>query len=65
MLEYLPCFPYRLDLRQTHRIFSIDPPGCEDIDDAISVVQLPNGIIQLGVHIADVTHFVQRYLNFL
>ena len=27
----------RRDLRQTHLIFSIDPKGCEDVDDALSV----------------------------
>ncbi|KAL3312736.1 DIS3 mitotic control, partial [Cichlidogyrus casuarinus] len=40
-------------------IFSIDPPSCEDVDDALSVRMLGNGRIQLGVHIADVTHFVK------
>ncbi|KAM3663684.1 DIS3-like exonuclease 1 isoform X1 [Ammospiza nelsoni] len=48
----------RLDLRDTHLIFSIDPKGCEDVDDALSVRTLPNGNLELGVHIADVTHFV-------
>jgi exosome complex exonuclease DIS3/RRP44 len=32
----------RLDLRSTC-IFSIDPPGCKDIDDALHLVELPNG----------------------
>ncbi|XP_038003258.1 DIS3-like exonuclease 1 isoform X2 [Motacilla alba alba] len=48
----------RLDLRDTHLIFSIDPKGCEDVDDALSVRTLPSGNLELGVHIADVTHFV-------
>jgi VacB/RNase II family 3'-5' exoribonuclease len=50
----------RLDLRESHRgcVCSIDPPGCVDIDDALSVLKLPNGNYQLGVHIADVTYFV-------
>lgn len=48
----------RLDLRETHLVFSIDPKGCEDVDDALSVRLLPNGNLELGVHIADVTHFV-------
>ncbi|XP_062357177.1 DIS3-like exonuclease 1 isoform X2 [Cinclus cinclus] len=48
----------RLDLRDSHLIFSIDPKGCEDVDDALSVRTLPNGNLELGVHIADVTHFV-------
>lgn len=48
----------RRDLRESHRVFSVDPPGCQDIDDAMSVRRLPNGNIELGVHIADVTYFV-------
>ncbi|KDO34313.1 hypothetical protein SPRG_19128 [Saprolegnia parasitica CBS 223.65] len=48
----------RRDLRQTHRVLSVDPPGCQDIDDAMSVRKLPNGHYELGVHIADVGHFV-------
>ena len=43
-------------------IFSIDPPGCQDVDDALSVKMLGGEgkqRIQLGVHIADVTHFVK------
>ncbi|KAL5971885.1 DIS3-like exonuclease 1 [Taenia solium] len=47
-------------------VFSIDPPGCEDVDDALSVRWLGSEIedvsarrIQLGVHIADVTYFVK------
>jgi len=49
----------RRDLR-SKRIFSIDPPGCTDIDDALSIEQLPNGNYSLGVHIADVSHFVKE-----
>eukprot|EP00922_Rhytidocystis_sp_ex-Travisia-forbesii_P052891 GHVS01078439.1.p1 GENE.GHVS01078439.1~~GHVS01078439.1.p1 ORF type:complete len:851 (-),score=112.40 GHVS01078439.1:245-2797(-) len=48
----------RLDLRQ-EIICSIDPAGCKDIDDALSAKKLPNGNYQVGVHIADVTHFVK------
>ncbi|KAF1328304.1 Dis3-like exonuclease, partial [Globisporangium splendens] len=48
----------RRDLRSTHRVFSVDPPGCQDIDDAMSIRYLPNGNIELGVHIADVSYFV-------
>ncbi|KAI0758758.1 RNB-domain-containing protein [Fomes fomentarius] len=39
-------------------ICSIDPPGCQDIDDALHARRLPNGNIEAGVHIADVSHFV-------
>ncbi|BGP10533.1 exosome catalytic subunit dis3 [Rhodotorula toruloides] len=47
----------REDLRD-EIICSIDPPGCQDIDDALHAKRLPNGNIQAGVHIADVSHFV-------
>uniref|UniRef100_A0A2K5SIV5 DIS3-like exonuclease 1 n=1 Tax=Cebus imitator TaxID=2715852 RepID=A0A2K5SIV5_CEBIM len=48
----------RKDLRKSHLVFSIDPKGCEDVDDTLSVRTLHNGDLELGVHIADVTHFV-------
>lgn len=54
----------RRDLRH-HRACSIDPPGCTDVDDALSVHFLPEvnpengGSIEVGVHIADVSHFVR------
>ncbi|KAL4419743.1 hypothetical protein ABPG75_006841, partial [Micractinium tetrahymenae] len=47
----------RRDFRQT-RIFSIDPPTARDLDDALSVEELPGGGYRVGVHIADVSHFV-------
>lgn len=47
----------RKDLRGLP-VMSIDPPNCKDIDDALHVSMLPNGNLQVGVHIADVTHFV-------
>ena len=50
----------RRDLRVSRRVVSIDPPGCMDIDDALSVYRLPNGNIEVGVHIADVTAFVAQ-----
>ncbi|CAM9455950.1 unnamed protein product [Phaeothamnion confervicola] len=40
-------------------VLSIDPPGCKDIDDALHVRLLDNGNFEAGVHIADVTHFVE------
>lgn len=48
----------RLDLRHLP-VLSIDPPGCKDIDDALHCLRLPNGNYQVGVHIADVTHYVK------
>ena len=50
----------RVDYRTTcPRICSIDPPGCTDIDDALHCRTLPNGNIEIGVHIADVTYFLK------
>jgi len=40
-------------------IVSIDPVGCRDIDDALHCIKLPNGNFEVGVHIADVSHFVR------
>ncbi|KIK77030.1 hypothetical protein PAXRUDRAFT_835134 [Paxillus rubicundulus Ve08.2h10] len=52
-----PVWRDRLDLRNLD-ICSIDPPGCQDIDDALHARRLRNGNIEAGVHIADVSHFV-------
>lgn len=38
--------------------FTIDPDTAKDFDDALSYKELPGGLIEVGVHIADVTHFV-------
>ncbi|CAM9816148.1 DIS3-like exonuclease 1 [Lampetra fluviatilis] len=51
----------RRDLRSSHLIFSVDPPGCEDVDDALSVKTIAGGNLELGVHIADVTHFLRPH----
>lgn len=48
----------RQDLRQL-LVCSIDPPNCQDIDDALHARPLPNGNIEVGVHIADVSNFVK------
>ncbi|KAF2486944.1 hypothetical protein BDY17DRAFT_292387 [Neohortaea acidophila] len=48
----------RKDLRDL-LVCSIDPPGCVDIDDALHARPLPNGNFEVGVHIADVSHFVK------
>ncbi len=47
----------RVDLRQTY-ILCIDPVGAMDHDDAISVERRADGGFYLGVHIADVSHYV-------
>ncbi|WP_194777196.1 ribonuclease R [Pararhodonellum marinum] len=39
--------------------FTIDPFDAKDFDDAISYQRLKNGNLEIGVHIADVTHYVQ------
>ena len=50
----------RRDMRGT-RTMSIDPPGCVDVDDAVSVAALPDGAgWEIGVHIADVSSFVRE-----
>lgn len=48
----------RQDLRHID-ICSVDPPGCTDIDDALHCRPLPNGNLEVGVHIADVSHFIR------
>lgn len=40
-------------------VCSIDPPGCKDIDDALHCIELPNGNLEIGVHIADVSYYVR------
>ncbi len=51
----------RRDLRKSYRIFSVDPQGCQDIDDAMHAKVLETGDIEVGVHIADVTQFVKLH----
>lgn len=48
----------RLDLRGLP-IFTIDSASTKDIDDAISLTRTPEGGFELGVHIADVSHYVR------
>uniref|UniRef100_A0A8D3D8X3 DIS3-like exonuclease 2 n=1 Tax=Scophthalmus maximus TaxID=52904 RepID=A0A8D3D8X3_SCOMX len=49
----------RRDLRK-ECIFTIDPATARDLDDALSCKQLPDGNFELGVHIADVSYFVEE-----
>lgn len=39
--------------------FTIDPVDARDFDDALSIRLLENGLLEIGVHIADVSHYVQ------
>eukprot|EP01135_Chromosphaera_perkinsii_P000027 Nk52_evm6s16 gene=Nk52_evmTU6s16 len=50
----------RLDLRKS-RIFTIDPPTAKDLDDALSCTKCADGTYEVGVHIADVTYFVDAH----
>ncbi|KAG0441909.1 Exosome complex exonuclease RRP44 [Dictyocoela muelleri] len=47
----------RIDLRDKI-VFSIDPPGCTDVDDALHVEEIDDGY-EVGVHIADVGNYVE------
>ncbi|MCH5181165.1 MAG: ribonuclease R [Prevotellaceae bacterium] len=49
----------REDLRQT-LTFTIDPHDAKDFDDALSIRQLQKDLWEVGVHIADVSHYVRE-----
>ncbi len=49
----------RKDLRDVDT-FTIDPDDAKDFDDALSVRRLENGNWEIGVHIADVSHFIKK-----
>ncbi len=51
---------YRLDYRNVTTL-TIDPADARDFDDAISLQKLENGNYEIGVHIADVSHFVKPH----
>ncbi|MFL0094815.1 ribonuclease R [Tenacibaculum maritimum] len=48
----------RRDMRKD-LTFTIDPKDAKDFDDALSFTKLENGNYEIGVHIADVSHYVQ------
>lgn len=49
--------PKRKDIREVTTI-TIDPADAKDFDDALSIQTLPNGNTEVGIHIADVSHYV-------
>ena len=49
----------RRDMRDVP-VCTIDPADAKDFDDALSLRKLPNGHFEIGVHIADVSHFVRE-----
>ncbi|MSU55912.1 MAG: ribonuclease R [Candidatus Taylorbacteria bacterium] len=49
----------RRDFRTT-TLFTIDPESAKDFDDALSFKKLSNGHFEIGVHIADVSHYVRE-----
>ncbi len=50
--------PKRRDMRDTTTM-TIDPHDAKDFDDALSIKTLPNGNYEIGIHIADVSHYVR------
>lgn len=48
----------RRDMRR-YTTFTIDPADAKDFDDALSLHKLSEGVWEVGVHIADVTHYVE------
>ena len=49
----------RLDFRNKN-VFTIDPYDAKDFDDALSIETLENGNFSVGIHIADVSHYVEE-----
>ncbi|MDD5152412.1 MAG: ribonuclease R [Candidatus Pacebacteria bacterium] len=53
--------PLRRDF-QNVTTFTIDPADAKDFDDALSLQELPDGTIEIGVHIADVSAYVRPHM---
>jgi len=68
VLEESESFPEEIPVYEIHRrrdmrkvlTFTIDPEDAKDFDDALSYQILENGNLEVGVHIADVTHYVKQ-----
>ncbi len=52
----------RIDFRHKN-VFTIDPADAKDFDDALSIETLENGNFSIGIHIADVGHYVKLKSN--
>ena len=52
--------PVRRDMRDTTTM-TIDPADAKDFDDALSFKKLDNGNVEIGIHIADVSHYVREH----
>lgn len=67
-LKCLPELPWsiherELKLRKDLRskcVFSIDPSTAKDLDDALHIEKLEDGLFEVGVHIADVSYFLKK-----
>ena len=65
----LNSFPHALDISDQEKssrkdltnecIFTIDPSTAKDLDDALHCKEISPGVFEIGVHIADVSHFVK------
>lgn len=66
--KFFPTAPFRIPQEELAKredfrgecIFTIDPATARDLDDAVSCKKLPNGNYEVGVHISDVSYFLQE-----